>query len=187
MPNKIFLERREGVDVSSLAQPSALLERLRPPLPLAPLQPVLRRIVTHVARTHPEIFERLGPHAAKRFLIDPVDLPFVLLLRPDPYRPRLTAHRRDIVIDSQAMISGRFFKLFDMIDGALDGDALFFTRDLKVGGDIEAVVALRNAIDDADEDMASAIAGAFGPLREPLLALLKLARGFGKEQPDEQD
>lgn len=40
--------------------------------------------------------------------------------------------------------------LLDMIGGKQDGDALFFSRDLSVTGDVEAVVVLRNAIDDTD-------------------------------------
>src|SRR3990172_12281012 len=118
------------------------------PLPLSPLQPLLKRIVTHVARSRPELFARLGPHAHKRFLIDPENLPFALLLQPNPERPELRAHRHHAVPAHDAGISGSFFNLFDMIDGSLDGDALFFTRDVRVYGDTEAVVALRNALDD---------------------------------------
>jgi len=37
-----------------------------------------------------------------------------------------------------------------MIDGTYDGDALFFSRDLVIEGDTEAVLALRNAIENAE-------------------------------------
>ena len=94
------------------------------------------------------MFARLGRHAGKRFLIDPTDLPFVLVLTPLPERPLLTAHRRHERPAHDAAIAGTFFNLLDMIDGSLDGDALFFSRDLQVSGDTEAVVALRNALDD---------------------------------------
>src|SRR5674476_478709 len=70
--------------------PSVLLA----PVPLALLQPILTRIATHVAQSRPELFARLGPHAGKRFLIDPTDLPFVLVLTPGAGRPRLTGQRR---------------------------------------------------------------------------------------------
>ena len=101
-----------------------------------------------MAQSRPELFARLGPHAGKRFLIDPTDLPFVLVLTPLPDRPLLTAHRRHERPAHDAAIAGTFFNLLDMIDGSLDGDALFFSRDLQVSGDTEAVVALRNALDD---------------------------------------
>src|ERR1039458_9578239 len=70
--------------------PSVLLA----PVPLALLQPMFTRIANHVAQARPELFNRLGAHAGKRFLIDPTDLPFVLVLTPLSDRPLLTAHRR---------------------------------------------------------------------------------------------
>ena len=63
-----------------------------------------------------------------------------------------------------ARIAGTFLDLFDLIDGSLDGDALFFSRKLRVTGDTEAVVALRNALDDVDGGVVESITRAFGPL-----------------------
>jgi len=65
---------------------------------------------------------------------------------------------------SHARIAGSFLDLFDLIDGSLDGDALFFSRKLRVTGDTEAVVALRNALDDVDGGVVESITKAFGPL-----------------------
>ena len=56
------------------------LSRFVPPLPLFALQPLLGHIVTTIAGRHPELFERLGDNCKKRFLIDPNNLPFFLLL-----------------------------------------------------------------------------------------------------------
>ena len=148
------------------------------PVPLALLQPILARVAGHVARTHPELFARLGPHTVKRFLIDPTDLPFVLVLVPDATRPHLKAHRRHENPRHDAAIAGTFLDLLDMADGSLDGDALFFTRDLSVSGDTEAVVALRNALDDFDDSVVECAAGAFGPLSGPVALALSAARAF---------
>lgn len=54
-----------------------------------------------------------------------------------------------------------------MIDGSLDGDALFFSRDLRVTGDTEAVVALRNALDDFEGSAFESVVRSFGPLARP--------------------
>src|SRR5664279_2058103 len=62
--------------------------------PLAVIQPILGHIAGHVAKNRPELFARLGVHSRKRFLIDPTDLPFVLVLSPDNNRPQLRAYRR---------------------------------------------------------------------------------------------
>jgi predicted lipid carrier protein YhbT len=145
---------------SDRASPLPLLRFL--PLPL--LQPILSLISTKVARAQPDVFARLGPHALKSFVIDPTDLPFVLLLQPRADAPSLTAWRRSEVPHCHARIAGSFLNLFDLIDGSLDGDALFFTRELRVTGDTEAVVALRNALDDVDGGVVQSITGAFGPL-----------------------
>ena len=48
--------------------------------------------------------------------------------------------------------------------GAFDGDALFFSRDLIIEGDTEAVLALRNAIDNEEIDLAAEVTALFGPL-----------------------
>ena len=148
------------------------------PVPLVMLQPILTHIAGHVARTRPELFARLGSHAGKRFLVDPIDLPFVLVLRPDPRRPGLQAYRRYENPRHDAGIAGTFLTLLDMIDGSLDGDALFFSRDLRVSGDTEAVVALRNALDDFEGSVVDNIVAAFGPLSRPVALALSALRSF---------
>ena len=152
-------------------------------LPLPLLQPILTLIGTQVARSQPDVFARLGPHAQKSFIIDPTDLPFVLVLKPRPDAPSLGAWRRDDAPASQARIAGSFLDLFDLIDGSLDGDALFFSRKLRVTGDTEAVVALRNALDDVDGGVVQSVTNAFGPLA-PVAAMavthLRRLGGRGK-------
>lgn len=164
--------------LSSLLQqfPGLLLA----PVPLALLQPILSRIARHVAQSRPELFDRLGPHAGKRFLIDPTDLPFVMVLTPERELPRMTAHRRYEKPAHDAAIAGTFLTLLEMIDGSLDGDAMFFSRDLKVSGDTEAVVALRNALDDFEGSALDSVIGSFGLLSGPAafaLSGLRAARG----------
>ena len=124
--------------------------------PLAVMQPILGHIASHV-----------GVHARKRFLIDPIDLPFVLILSPEPNRPNLRAYRRYENPAHDAAIAGKFFILLEMIDGSLDGDALFFSRDLRVRGDTEAIVALRNALDDFEGIAFDSVVASFGPLAKP--------------------
>jgi len=155
-----------------------------PAPPLILLQPLLARLVQQVAQREPELFSRLGARAAKRFLIDPLNLPFVLLLEPGI--PRLTACQRRPLPAHDAAIAGTFLNLFDMVDGTLDGDALFFSRDLHVSGDTEAVVALRNALDDIDGSVLDKGAQAFGPLSPIAAFALGLTRAFSRRAHDEK-
>lgn len=149
--------------------------RLVPPPPLFAVQPLLARIVTDVAARRPELFTRLGDNCRKRFMIDPRNLPFVLLLQPDPDRPRLRALPRGRQVAHDVYISGTFLTLLRMIDGQTDGDALFFNRDLVIKGDTEAVVALRNALDNMDATLADDVAASFGVLSRPVRAMMDIA------------
>jgi predicted lipid carrier protein YhbT len=136
-----------------------------------------------VAQSRPELFNRLGPHAGKRFLIDPIDMPFVLILAPERTLPRMTAHRRSEQPPHDAAIAGTFMTLLEMIDGSLDGDALFFSRDLKVSGDTGAVVALRNALDDFEGSALDSVVASFGPLSGPAAFALSGLRAARRTKP----
>lgn len=155
----------------------ANIGRLMRPLPLFPLQALLDRIVTGVASKRPELFPRLGPHTQTRYLIDVNELPFLLLLAPNPDTPRLSAYRRNDEPAARVRIRGAFLDLFKVLDGRGDSDALFFNRDIEVTGDTEAAVCLRNALDDLEGSAAEDVAETAGPLA-PLLrgALDRLRR-----------
>lgn len=150
--------------------------RVLAPVPLPLLQPFLEKIVRNIARDRPELFSRLGEHRSKVFLIDPVNLPFILLLMPDPKTPRLQALRRRKNIKHDARIAGTFLTLLNMIDGRLDGDALFFTRDLLIDGDTEAVVVLRNALDDLEGSIVDDIGLQFGYFGKIAIGVMRRIR-----------
>ncbi|WP_372609668.1 SCP2 domain-containing protein [Aquicoccus sp.] len=154
------------------------LPRSRPgfPLPLFLLQPLLARVVRRIAAENPGMFNRLGPWVGRDFIIDPIDMPFVLHLRPDPDAPLMRAVSRRRPPDHVARISGRFLDLLELVDADLDGDALFFSRDLVIEGNTEAVVSLRNALDDIDGSIAGRVADMHGaPGRAALAGLRRLA------------
>ncbi len=157
-----------------------LIDRIAGRLPTLPLDLALRRFVGSLAERHPSLFSRLGEHAGKRFLIEPTDLSFAFLLAPDPAMPRLEAVKRDtsgtIHTAHDARIAGPLAALIGMVHGALDGDALFFSRDIVIEGDTEAVLALRNAVDDAEIDLPAEIAVMTGPAAGTVAAMLKAMR-----------
>lgn len=160
--------------------PETGIRRLLPPAPLFLLQPVLRRIVQHIAAGNPSLFNRLGPHRKARFVIDAQGLPFLLLLRPDPDNLLFRAYARDAEPEHDARIAGRFLDLLGLVDGGEDGDALFFSRDLDVTGNTEAVVCLRNALDDVDGSIAARVADLFGPVGRIALIAIRQAGSRAK-------
>lgn len=144
------------------ALPPLVSAALRP-LPLPPLELFLAALLKRIVRQHPRMFERLGPHAGKRYGLAPSDVPFAFILDTSAQAPRIRAVRR-LNASLDARISGPLAALLGMVDGSYDGDALFFSRTIVVEGDIEAVLALRNAIDDADVDVIQEAAALLGPL-----------------------
>jgi len=158
---------------SFLLSGAARLGRGAVPLACTLLQPLLNHIVRRVAARHPAPFDRLGEHCDTDYVVDPVDLPFALHLRPDPDALAFRAVPRDRLPPAGAVIRGRFLLLLQLIDSDEDGDAAFFSRDLTITGNTEAVVRLRNALDDVDGSIAEDTAALFGPPGRAALALLR--------------
>ncbi|MCW2248992.1 putative lipid carrier protein YhbT [Azospirillum fermentarium] len=128
-----------------------------------PVQAVLDLGMALLRRRHPGLCGRLADLDGAEVLIDPTDMPACLTLRLGP-APRLRLVRRDGAPPCTAAVRGRFAVLLDLLEGRIDGDALFFSRDLTVEGDTETVVALRNAVDGEDMNLSAALAALPGPL-----------------------
>lgn len=156
----------------------AAAARLLHGVPPALIETILSRLVAVTTERHPRLFDRLGVHAGARYLIDPTDLPFVLIIHPAATDGRLRVLPRDTMEPRDARIGGPLAALLGLVHGSYDGDALFFSRDLVVEGDTEAVLALRNAIDDAEIDLSEEALHALGPLRalaaRPVAGILPL-------------
>lgn len=155
------------------------------PLPLFLLQPLLGRVVRRIAVDNPGMFNRLGPHRQAIYLIDPTNMPFRLMLRPDPDNLMLRAISNRGMPDHTARIGGTFLKLLQLMDTDEDGDALFFSRELDVTGNTEAVVCLRNALDDVEGSIAERVADIFGMPGRGALAALRRASARGHAKPEE--
>ncbi|MGV6872184.1 ubiquinone anaerobic biosynthesis accessory factor UbiT [Pseudochelatococcus sp. B33] len=131
--------------------------------------PAVRRaaavMLAQIVRRHEGLFARLGEHRAKRYAFRPTDLPWAFLV--EPARPAVSVCRGAEHPEADAAVEGPFFMLLALLEGRQDADALFFSRDLTVTGDMEAMLALRNALDDSDIDLPDdlgAMAGPFAPL-----------------------
>ncbi len=146
------------------------------PLPTALLKPALDIAMVVMRRRHPDVFERLEVLEDASFLIDPVDLPFCFALRLGPPAPRLSVVGRASDMESPAaVLRGPLLVLIRLLEGRIDGDAAFFSRDLVVEGDMEAVLTLRNAVDSGGIDLAEDLLSLLGPLNGPARRALGLA------------
>jgi predicted lipid carrier protein YhbT len=132
---------------ASLPEP---IRRFLPAFSGRPLGPLLTQALRSLARRRPEAFERLGEFGKAHFLIDPTDLPFSFHVVPDGRAALVRPTGKSGAPPSDVVIRGPLLLLLGILDGSLDGDALFFHRAISVSGRTEAVVALRNAIEDAE-------------------------------------
>ncbi|HEC90424.1 MAG TPA: lipid carrier protein [Alphaproteobacteria bacterium] len=136
-------------------------------LPPVLLQPPLNAAMAITRRRHPGLFDRLAGLSGSTFLIDPIDLAFDFLLRPSPPPSLVAVAKGSQTETATATIRGPLMTLIQLLEGKLDGDALFFSRDLVVEGDTEAVVTLRNAVDGAGIDVLADFLSALGPFAGP--------------------
>lgn len=146
---------------------------LVPPILAAPLQmmplPLIERVCQlmfgRIAKAHPGLFERLDEHRDKRFAFVPTDLPLVFVVVPS--RQQISVLRKPVDVTAEAVTEAPLFLLLALMEGRCDADALFFSRDLSVTGDMEAMLAMRNALDasniDLQKDLAQ-LAGPFAPI-----------------------
>ncbi|SDE11616.1 MULTISPECIES: ubiquinone anaerobic biosynthesis accessory factor UbiT [Kordiimonas] len=131
-------------------------------LPLAPANLALSVLAKRMSRRHGAILDRLRPIAGKKFLIKITDLGVTLLLSVHHHAVAVKIVRQ--ATPSDVGIEGALPLLVALIEGEMDGDALFFTRDLTISGDTEALLTLRNALDSADFSLQREILAAAGPL-----------------------
>ncbi|WP_444666302.1 ubiquinone anaerobic biosynthesis accessory factor UbiT [Cereibacter changlensis] len=154
------------------------LSRLAGLLPKPPASVALTLLARRIAARHPEIVSRLGSHAGATFALDPTDLPVVMVLTLPGGVPRIRLQKDNAGTDCR--ISGKLSALFALVHGAVDGDALFFSRDLVIAGDTAAALALRNAIDNAELDIMEELQHLAPPLARalrPVVALLERQTG----------
>lgn len=129
----------------------------------------LARLARVIARRHPGLVARLAPAAGAKVLVEFADVPcaFLLTVEPPPNPPSLRlatgADRRR----ATATVGGAINRLLDLLDGRVDGDTMFFSRDLFISGDTSAVLLLRNALDSEDIDLFDDALDMLGPLALP--------------------
>ncbi|HYD30246.1 MAG TPA: SCP2 sterol-binding domain-containing protein [Azospirillaceae bacterium] len=132
------------------------------PLGGLPARIPLDVMMAFLKRRHPGLFERLEELGDAEVLVDPIDMPACLAMRLGT-NPRLRLVERG-THEAAGTIRGTFAVLLDLLEGRIDGDALFFSRDLVIEGDTEVVVALRNAVDAEEMNLEADLQAALGPL-----------------------
>ena len=128
---------------------SDVLMALRPPV-----ESLLSIALRRVARKRPDVFERLGSFQEAAFLLLPDESPVAFRLAPQGVSGTVRVVRRDDPRPCAARISGPLASLLGLFDGSIDADAAYFSRDIRVDGDVQAVMALHNTLEAAELTLA---------------------------------
>ena len=139
------------------------------PLPLT--EAVANLAYQRVLSKHPTLFERLEEFRGRSYGFVPTDLPVAFVARPD--EGRIGVRRKPMPDSVDVCVEAPFGTLLQLLQGEADGDALFFSRDIRVEGDMEALLALRNSLDDARVDLVRDLLGDDSPLAAMVRALMR--------------
>ncbi|MCK7611119.1 ubiquinone anaerobic biosynthesis accessory factor UbiT [Roseibium sediminicola] len=127
-----------------------LVSTLISPLPKPPMEALLSTLTRRLVARRPDLIRRLGDVVRVPIAIVPDDLPHAFLLSLDPDTSRVRICDKSRIGDASAIVRAPFLVLLGLLDGTYDGDALFFSRDLRIEGRTEHVLALRNTLEEAD-------------------------------------
>ncbi len=117
-----------------------------------------------MGRNHPDLFRVLDEFRRTVIRIELTDLPRHFLLQFGGGAPSLKlAGAHDVPAD--ASVKGSLEALLALLEGRIDSDALFFTREIVIAGDTSAVVALRNVLDREIISVLDEVSSLLGPLR----------------------
>jgi O2-independent ubiquinone biosynthesis accessory factor UbiT len=143
-------------------------------------------LMRRMERAHPKLFQNLARLKPAVVHVEPSDLPHRFELKyGGDMKAKVRLLQKWDEGTADANIKGNLDTLLNLLEGRIDGDALFFTRGLVITGDTAAIVALRNTLDREEIDLFADITGMFGPLAGPVgraLAALGRARENAKKQ-----
>ena len=144
-------------DIIPPFSPGLFAGLLARPIPDSVLNKGLSWALNRVIGEYPGLFNRLPENCTGCILIAITDLRRELALELFPPQANLRVATQADRDGAVAGISGSLQTLIDLLEGRVDGDALFFSRELRFEGDTEIVVALRNALDGIDIQIADLI------------------------------
>jgi predicted lipid carrier protein YhbT len=135
-------------------------------LPQPLIAGLLRRMTRSLPQRYPKLAVRMAELKGKRLLIVPEELPYGFLLHFPDGLFTIDLLNPEEAPETDAQMRGPVRLFFDLVRGGRDGDALFFSRELAVTGDMATAVTLRNAMDGSGVDLFAEFLNLPGPLGE---------------------
>jgi predicted lipid carrier protein YhbT len=136
-------------------------------IPASLLQRMIDILLGSMNSHHPRLFSNLERLKACVIRITPSDLPhsFILAFGQGPTSLTVSSSK-DRPCD--AGVKGKLEALLNLLEGSIDSDMLFFSRDIEITGDTSVVVALRNTIDREEINLLDDITALCGPFARPV-------------------
>jgi len=122
-------------------------------------------LLAAMRRNHPGLFAVLGECRPTRILVELTDPPRRFRLQYGGGAPSLIVVEDEGELAADATLKGGLEAMMALLEARVDGDALFFNRELVVAGDTAAIVTLRNILDRETIDVVDEASSLFGPLR----------------------
>jgi O2-independent ubiquinone biosynthesis accessory factor UbiT len=124
-------------------------------------------MVRRMERRHPQLFQNLAKMDDTVLRVEPTDLPYRFAFHYGKGGAGLKLLDDDDTSEADAGVAGRLEILLQMLEGTLDGDMLFFARELSVTGNSSVVVELRNTLEREEIHLLDDAMSFFGPLSRP--------------------
>ena len=174
-----FFARRAAVAAARGARPStatplALLRMAAIATPRRIAAVLANGVLRSLGRNHPRLLGNLAALDPAVVHVMPTDLPYGFALHVGRTPPALSVVAREAT-GSDATIRASIAVLTELLEGRVDGDTLFFRRDLQISGNTAVIVGLRNVLDRETIKLADELAAALGPLARPSRALARVA------------
>jgi predicted lipid carrier protein YhbT len=130
----------------------------------APIDALLGRISATLTTRYPGLADRLRAMGPATVLVVPTDLPAGFVIETGHKGLALRVMLPGETPAAGTRVSAPLSTLLALAECRMDADAIFFDRTLAIDGDIEPVLALRNAIESESIDVTESVLAAFGPL-----------------------
>jgi len=163
--------------------PLALLRGAATVLPRPVVAHLAAAVLRGLRQSHPRLLDNLARLEPAVVHIAPTDLPYRFALALGTVPVTLDIVARDAP-RADATVMAPIATLVELLEGRIDSDTLFFRRDLRIEGNTEVVVGLRNVMDRDELSVAAILDALAGPLGPPARVaarrLDRLLEAFGE-------
>lgn len=157
-----------------------------------PLSKALLNVTPHAALSHivglvwqrmesrqPKLVKNLERLDSALVYLVPTDVPhnFALTLGEGAHF-YVVSDEEKAAKEPDALVEGDLESLVDMLEGRVDGDALFFARDIQISGNTEVIVGLRNTLDREEIDLFTEVLSLCGPFSKTAGVAIHFADHF---------